>query len=148
MMLRYLVLASLTGCIAGSPALGTADWNQQPNNSDDLFTVAWAEQVGQEWHIHTFQFDEEIHCSDRTTGGGLSAELSDISGLTLGDAPITTEPLDPGLPGAHLRLGNIDYTSGSLTINAVNNAISATFVVENTDLGSTASGRFDATICD
>ncbi len=148
LLLRLLGLAALaSGCVGGDPSLGTASWNQQPSASDSLFTVAWAEHVGTQWTIHTFQFDQEVHCSARVDGGGLTAELSDVSGSTLGDAPVSNETLAPAFPGAHLKIGSIMYTSGAVTIEAVGPQISATFVVENTALGSTANGTFDATMC-
>jgi hypothetical protein len=146
---RLAPLLLLAAC-AGDPSLGGVDWSA-PSGSNlqgDIFMLAYAEHADQVWAIHTVGYDEELHCSEAPDVGaaGLTAELSERAGTSLGSVPITTNALDPGELGAHLVINGQAADGGTIEISAVDEAIHATFMA--TFGASTVTGWFDATVCD
>ncbi len=147
--MRLAPLLLLAAC-AGDPSLGGVDWSAPGNSNLDgiSFMLAYAEHADQVWTIHTVGYDEELHCSEATVVGraGLTVELSERAGTSLGSVPITTKALAPGGLGAHLVINGQTADGGTIEISALDDAIHATFMA--TFGAETVTGWFDATICD
>lgn len=145
--MRYVLLLALFSACTDDPALGLASWSAPTGLPSDQFTLAYAEQTGDTWTVHTVNYDEELHCSKarRVGNAGLTVELSKAAGDDVGQVPITVASLDATQPDAHLELGSTTFDAGTIDVTAVGDAIVASFTATAGDV--TVTGSFDATVC-
>ena len=140
---------ALCACGSSDPELGTANWVATPGTGlpTSLFPVTYSRWSSTEVAIHTFNFDEEIHCSEIPGGDGgtLEIRISRPGVVAPGVVPIA-ETLDPAVPSATLKLGTRVYTSGTINVLDVDGRVRAMF--DASEPASTLRGDFNGTRCD